>query len=223
MKTFPPALFCIADDPTRLKPGCGALLRADAPRDKGLAGGLIVLGADLGVEDLRPHLAAGGAGIALTGWRAGADIQRAAVLLSVAEAEEGLVVGSTPILAITDGILPAPVSPQGLCGKSSRLAALIWDCGSLMQALGAKRAFIENGEWTGAFAATRAAVLLAAAAAGIPAYDSVSDLAGAAFTEDCERSRNDGFFGRLARNPAQAAIIQAVYARAPLTPPSAAS
>ncbi|MDX3978855.1 hypothetical protein [Shinella sp.] len=189
--------------------GCGALVYAG---DSGIESRFVVVEPDASLETLRQAIAGGATGIALIGCRTGADIQRLAVLLSVAEAEENLAEGSTAILAITDGILPAPASPQGFSGKTTRLAGLIWDQRSLVKTLGVEPARTANGEWPPTFAAARAAVLLAAAAAGIPAYDSDSDLAGEAFLADCERSRADGFFGRLASDPTQMAIIQTVYA-----------
>lgn len=206
MEKLPHALLETAPPPA----GRGALVYTG---DSGIESHFVVVNPDASLETLRQAIAGGATGIALTGCRAGADIQRLAVLLSVAEAEENLVEGSTPILAITDGILPAPVSPQGFSGKTTRLAGLVWDRRGLVKTLGVEPTRTESGEWPPTFAATRAAVLLTAAAAGIPAYDSASDLAGELFATDCKRSRADGFFGRLAVNPLQTPIIEAVYAR----------
>lgn len=209
MEPLPHALLETTDGPASPPGGRGTLVCAG---DSRIERRFVVVDLDVGLETLRHTIADGAAGIALTGCRTGADIQRLAVLLSVAEAEENLAEGSTPILAITDGILPAPVSPQSFFGKTARLAGLVWDQRGLVKTLGVVPARTANGEWTTPFAAARAAVLLAAAAAGIPAYDSASDLNGEAFTADCVRSRDDGFFGRLASDPAQMAIIQTIYA-----------
>ncbi|WP_439631029.1 hypothetical protein [Shinella sp.] len=187
----------------------GALVYAG---DSGIESRFVVVNPDASLETLRQAFAGGATGIALTGCRAGADIQRLSALLSVAEAEENLAEGSTPIIAITDGILPAPVSPQGFSGKTTRLAGLVWDQRGLVKTLGVEPTRTESGEWPPTFAAARAAALLTAAAAGIPAYDSASHLAGELFATDCKRSRHDGFFGRLASDPAQISIIQTVYA-----------
>ncbi len=205
MEKLPHALF----ETIPPSAGRGALVYGG---DSGIESRFVVVNPDASLEMLRQAFAGGATGIALTGCRAGADIQRLAVLLSVAEAEENLVEGSTPILAITDGILPAPVSPQGFSGKTTRLAGLVWDQRGLVKTLAVEPTRTESDEWPPAFAAARAAVLLTAAAAGIPAYDSASDLLGELFATDCERSRDDGFFGRLASEPAQMAIIQTVYA-----------
>ena len=211
MRPLPPALIDAAAGDALPADCRGLLVRAG---DSRIGGNFLLVQMDAGLEMLRPALAGGSAGIILAGWRTGADIQRLAALLSVAEAESGLADGATPILALADGILPPPASPHGLAGKSARLAALIWDHHLLLRKLGARRTVTENGEWTAAFAAARAATLLAAAAAGLPAYDSLSEHVGAAFATECERSRDDGFSGRLARDPDEAAIISALYAPA---------
>ena len=170
-------------------------------------------GAAADVRTLRSAIAAGAAGIALAGCRTGADIQRLAVLLCVAEAEEDREDGSLMILGLTDGLLPAPGAPQGFAGKSPRLAGLVWDWAALARTLGLSRSRTERGEWTAPFAAARAATVLAAAAAGVPAYDSASDIGEEDFALSCARSRDDGFYGRIATNADQASLIETVYAR----------
>ncbi|WLS02354.1 hypothetical protein [Shinella oryzae] len=165
------------------------------------------------VDDLQAIVAAGSPVIGLAGCRKGADIQRLATLLSVAEAQAGRADGETRILALTDGILPAPAATEGFIGKSSRLAALVWDRLALENALATATPRMQDGTWTVAFAAARAAVLLAAAAGGIPAYDCACDLDGNSFQRDCETSRNEGFYGRIAKDAAQAAVIEATYLR----------
>ena len=212
MKPLPHALFDATTDDLTPPAGCGVLVRAGADRDSRNNSRFVVVDTDARVETLRHAIARGAAGFALTGWREGADIQHLAALLSVAEAEEDLTDGDTPILAITDGILPTPVSPQGFLGKSARLTAVVWDHRVLMQTLGAKRALNAAGDWTAPFAAARSATLLTAAAAGIPAYDSFSGLTGEVFEAACEQSRDDGFFGGLSNDPEQIPIIQTVYA-----------
>ncbi|MEW9615245.1 hypothetical protein AB3G45_15585 [Shinella sp. S4-D37] len=210
MKPLPRALVEATDILPALREGCGTLVRAG---DRGMKDGIVHVDAAIGVETLRRAIGGGAAAFALAGWRTGADIQRLAALLSVAEAEEGRADGATPILAITDGILPAPVSCEDLAAKSTRLAALVWDQKVLKRTLGAERALTVAGEWTAVFAAARSAALLAAAAAGLPAYDSLPDRVGEALEKACERSRDDGFFGALAGNAAQVATIRTVYGR----------
>jgi citrate lyase beta subunit len=213
MKTLPHALLHVPAGLSLPGHGHGSLGPYEEASDSAASYTYAVVDSSVRVETLRRALAGGATGVALKGCRTGADLQHLATLLSVAEAEEGLPEGAISILAMTDGILPAPLSPESLAGKSGRLAAVVWDHKALAQTLVTNRPFTERGEWTIAFAAARAAALLTAAAAGVPAYDSISNLAETAFTIDCERSRNEGFFGRLATDRAQASVIDTIYRR----------
>lgn len=206
MTTLPHALFL-------MPPAERALM---GRRDAGFAASghaCPVVNDESTVDDLRAIVAAGTPVIGRAGCRKGADIQRLATLLSVAEAQADRADGETRILALTDAILPAPAAPEGFAGKSSRLAALVWDRLALENALATATPRLQDGTWTVAFATARAAVLLAAAAAGIPAYDCACDLDGKGFQRDCEVSRNEGFYGRIAMDAAQAAVIEATYLR----------
>ncbi|SOC38868.1 citrate lyase subunit beta/citryl-CoA lyase [Rhizobium subbaraonis] len=149
--------------------------------------------------------------VTLEHWRTGAELQRFDVLLSVAEAEEGIPLGNTRILAWTDGMLPPPFAETGSAGKSRRLAGIIWDWRALAAALDATRAFNRAGEWTPAFAHARATTLLAARTADVAAYDVAPPGDGATFAENCRDARADGFSGRLALEPAQLAAINAAF------------
>jgi len=206
MKTLPRALFLM---PVAARAAMASL--DPGPIETGHT--FPIVDSESTVEDLRTILAAGTPVIGLAGCRNGADIQRVATLLSVAEAQVERADGTTLILALTNGILPAPIAPDSLSGKSARLAALVWDRFALENALPTATPHTENGEWTVAFAAARGAVLLAAAAAGVPAYDCAIDLEGGALQRNCEISQDDGFYGRVSRNAAQAAIIEATYHR----------
>lgn len=213
MEPLPHALFETSDTALSLPEGCGVLVRAGTAGDSRVKGSIVLVVATVDVKTLRGAIGGGAAGIALTGWRTGADIQRLSALLSVAEAEERRTNGATPIFAITDGVLPAPVSHEGLSEKSGRLAALVWDQSILRRTLGATRVLTQSGAWTAPFAAARAATLLTAAAAGIAAYDSFPDLTGAALETAGEQSRSDGFFGGLAGHVTQIAMLRTVYGR----------
>jgi citrate lyase subunit beta/citryl-CoA lyase len=176
--------------------------------------GVVTCSADADLRSLKAAIGANAAGILVTGCRSGAQLERLSVLLSVAEAEADQPEGSTAIIAATDGILPSfPTRPR-LTDGTGRLAALVWDQSALLETLGATRTHSGDGEWTGAFAAARAAVLLAAHGAGVPAYDAPTELVGEDFAQHCRRSHGDGFFGRLARDEAQIAIIDEIYGRA---------
>ena len=81
---------------------CPSPLPAPVPSSR-----TILLPPDESEEALRTVVRLRPTAVALLDCRSGADVQRLDVLLSVAEAEEGLDPGITPILAWTDGLLPA--------------------------------------------------------------------------------------------------------------------
>ncbi|MBB3974951.1 citrate lyase beta subunit [Rhizobium azooxidifex] len=151
--------------------------------------------------------------LALMGCRSGADVQRLDVLLSVAEAIEGVAPGTTRILAWTDGILPAPFDDAGFDGKSARLSGLVWDWRALARLLGASRCRNDDGAWTHAFASARTATLMSAKVAGVPVYEVAEG--GSDFAADCRRARADGFDGRVAVAAGQLAIINQAFASPP--------
>lgn len=151
--------------------------------------------------------------LALMDCRSGADVQRLDVLLSVAEAVEGVASGTTRILAWTDGLLPAPFDGAGFRGKSARLSGLVWDWRALARLLGASRCRNDNGAWAHAFASARTATLMSAKVAGVPAYEVAEG--GSDFAADCRRARADGFDGRVAVAAGQLAIINQAFASPP--------
>lgn len=189
------AVLCGASLSPGLRPGTGIYLTT--PDDS--------------EETLRSIVKRRPTGVALTNCHAGADVQRLDVLLSVAEADAGVEPGTTSILAITDGLLPPPLSPAGFVRKSRRLVGLVWDWQTLAQALGAARCQQADGRWTEAFAQARVATLVAAKAAGIAAYEVVPPRAGMDFEVECLAACADGFDGRATADAGQIATINAAF------------
>ncbi len=124
------------------------------------------------------------------------DIQHLAAKLAVREAEHGLPQGRTGILAAPadapDGVLALP----GLAGASPRLRGLVWDAGRLAAALGVADAA------AGPCRDARSLVVLAAAAAGVPALDGSPGAA-----EACADAARDGFSGVVAREAGEVPVI----------------
>ena len=209
MTPLPRTLCALAPDQPIPADRRGVLIPVERIGEMDIGGAIVVIKSDDDIATLYNALTAGAALIALTGCRTGADLQRLATLLSVAEAEIARPEGGTQILAFTDGILPAPAARESLAGKSARLAGLVWDQTALTATLGATRARTDAGDWTPAFTAARAATLLTAAAAGVPAYDSAIDLEENALDRALKRSRADGFFGHVAIARPRAAAIEA--------------
>ena len=98
-------------------------------------------------------------------------------------------------------------------GATDRLFGLSWGAEDLAAALGAARNRDADGDWLPTYELARSLCLLAAAAAGVAAIDTVfTDFRDA---EGLERyaanARRDGFSGMLAIHPAQVATINAAF------------
>lgn len=145
-------------------------------------------------------------GIILTDAKSGADVQRLGARLAVCEARYGIEDGKTRIMAVT-GVAAASFFRMGsFAGSSRRLSGLIWSPEGVVTQLGA------NG--TPAPGATerfadpvrlgRTLTLLAAADAGVPAFDATPlgikerDL----FIKARTRAQQDGFAGTVSDDPA---------------------
>jgi len=212
MTPLPCALHALAANQPIPADRRGVLIPAARIGETDIHGAIVIVETAPDIATLQKTLTAGAALIALKGCRTGADLQRLATLLSVAEAEAGLSEGSICILALTDGILPAPAARESLAGKSRRLAGLVWDHRGLSATLSATRTRTEAGEWITPFANARAATLLTAATARVPAYDSLPDIDDDVLARTCRQSRAEGFFGSLTTGATQMEAIETLYA-----------
>ncbi|MGB8277619.1 MAG: aldolase/citrate lyase family protein [Methylovirgula sp.] len=152
-------------------------------------------------------------GIVLPGAQNGADIQHLSVKLAVREAELGFGDGATKIIAMA-AATPASIFEMGsFAGASRRLAGLIFGADGLASALGPETRTSPDGTPTPPFALARSLTLFAAKAANVMAIDaaSPSDTDEASLRRMCETARRDGFSGKLAAEPAQLAIINAIF------------
>lgn len=150
--------------------------------------------------DLDAVMAGAPDAVMLPGAAGAADVQHLAAKLAVREAEHGLAAGRTAVIASVDtamGVLALPTMP----GASSRLLALGWDAAALAADVGAK------GERAQPCRSARGLLLIAAAAAGVPAIDAPSRKGGAALARECDAARRDGFSGKLALHPNQVPVI----------------
>lgn len=149
--------------------------------------------------------------------RHGADVQNLAAKLAVREAEFGLPDGSTQIIAIATETAGALFGLASYAGASRRLAGLTWGAEDLSAALGAETARLADGSHADPYRLARALTLLAARAADAEPIDTVftdfRDNAGLA--AECAAARRDGFSGKMAIHPAQAAVINAAFAPPP--------
>ena len=152
-------------------------------------------------------------GIMLPKSNSGQDVQQLSSMLRVQEAENGIEDGKTRILPLITET-PAGVFTGGTyAGCSARLAGLTWGAEDLSAALGARTARDGDGRYTDAFRLARAVTLIAAAAADVPAVDTVfpnfRDMA--AFEAECIIAERDGFTAKMAIHPDQVPIINAAF------------
>ncbi len=141
------------------------------------------------------------------------DVMRLAGHLQEFEQRHGLPAGDIRILPIATET-PAAVfalGGYGHCGE--RLYGLTWGAEDLGTAVGATTNKEADGRWTRPYELVRSLCLFGAAAAAVPAIDTLyaefRDAAGlrAACTEACR----DGFEGKLAIHPDQVPIINECF------------
>lgn len=164
-------------------------------------------------DDLAVVMKARPDGIMLPKAEGGNDVARLAAALRVHEAENGIEDGRTRILPIITETALGVLNAASYRGSSDRLAGLTWGAEDLSAHIGALAARHEDGSYTPLFQLARNMTLLAAAAAGVPAIDTVfpnfSDTE--AFTRDCQLAVRDGFVARMAIHPAQVETINTVF------------
>lgn len=165
------------------------------------------------LEDLRTVMPGCPAGIVLPKPSSAADAVRLGKLLDVLEQENGVTAGSTGILPIATERPEALFHMHEYAGATNRLRALTWGAEDLSAAVGASASRGEGGDWLPPYQLARSLCLFAAAAANVPAIDTVytdfSDASGLA--NYAAKSRRDGFRGMLAIHPGQIATINNAF------------
>lgn len=166
--------------------------------------------ADLDLEAVVP---AAPAGLVLPKPESAADVMDLAARLDELEATHGIEPGSVRIIALSTERPEALFSLGGYADASHRLAGLSWGAEDLSTAVGAVTNRDEAGEWLPPYQLARSLCLFAAAAAGVPAYDTVyTDFRNeAGLARYAAHARRDGFGGMLAIHPAQVAVIHAAF------------
>jgi citrate lyase subunit beta/citryl-CoA lyase len=144
------------------------------------------------------------------------DVRTADHYLSAFEADSGAPpkgpTGATRIVAIATET-PAAVFALGLyAGVSPRLEAITWGAEDLSACIGGNNRTID-GEYDGPYRLARSLCLLAAAAAGVIAIDTIytdfKDEAG--LRAECLAARRSGFAAKMAIHPAQLAVINEAF------------
>lgn len=165
------------------------------------------------LQDLQAIMPAGPDGIVLPKPRGAGDATQLAKLLDVLEQESELEPGRTGILPISTERPAALFGMGAYADATARLAAITWGAEDLSAAVGASASRDADGNWLPPYQLARSLCLFAAAAAGVPAIDTVytdyKDAKG--LTGYATAARRDGFEGMLAIHPAQVEIINAAF------------
>jgi citrate lyase subunit beta / citryl-CoA lyase len=143
----------------------------------------------------------------------GASVIHADAKLAVREATVGLPDGHIKILPIATETAAALFLAGTFAGASARLIGLTWGAEDLSADLGAQANRDAEGNFLDPYRLARALCIAGAAAAAVPAVDTVyvdfrnSD----GFRRECEDACRDGFAGKMAIHPAQVPIINEVF------------
>jgi citrate lyase subunit beta / citryl-CoA lyase len=143
----------------------------------------------------------------------GAAIVHADAKLAVREAQNDLPDGHIKILPIATETAAALFMVGTFAGVSSRLIGMTWGAEDLSAELGARANRDAQGRFLDPYRLARSLCLAGAAAAAVPAIDTVfvdfrND---AGFRRECEDACRDGFVGKMAIHPAQVPIINEVF------------
>ncbi len=163
--------------------------------------------------DLEAVVGAGPAGIVLPKPESAADAIDLAARLDELEAAAGLEQGRVLIVTICTERPEALFSLGGYRHSTPRLAGLSWGAEDLSSAVGAAASRGPDGDWLPPYQLARALCLFAAAAAEVPAIDTVYTRYGDndGLARYARAARRDGFGGMLAIHPAQIETIHRAF------------
>lgn len=156
--------------------------------------------------------------ILLPGSLGAASVQQLSAKLAVREAEFALADGSTRIIALAD-TARSLFGMGSYHGSSARLIGVAWSAEELRNDIGAETDRDSSGAYAGPYRLARDLTLIAAAAAGVAAIDTgfpgVHNEEG--LRAEALAARRDGFAGKIAIDPAQAAVINGAFPLRPTT------
>jgi citrate lyase subunit beta/citryl-CoA lyase len=147
----------------------------------------------------------------------GATVTHVDAKLTAREAIAGLPEGAIKILAQTVESAAGLFTAGTYKNCSARLIGMTWGPEDLSAELGAEANRESSGELTEPYRIARAMCLYGAAAAKVPAIETIHvDFRNAdVLRKDTEIARRDGFTGRLAIHPAQVPVINEVFTPSP--------
>jgi len=152
-------------------------------------------------------------GILLPKPRDGADVHRASHWLEAHEARCGYARDSVALIPLITESAAALLKAASFVDLPARVAGLTWGAEDLAADLGASGNKSADGEYEFTYQLARSMCLLAAAAAGVPAIDTIDTefKDGVAIERRARAARRQGFAAKLAIHPAQVAPIHAAF------------
>jgi len=140
------------------------------------------------------------------------DVRTLDHYLSAFEAAAGHAIGATRIVAIATETPQAVFALGNYAGTSPRLEAITWGAEDLSACLGGNNRTLD-GAYDGPYQLARSLCLLAAAAAGVAALDTIyTDFRDAeGLKSECAAARRSGFTGKMAIHPAQLEAINEAF------------
>jgi citrate lyase subunit beta/citryl-CoA lyase len=188
------------------------LLRANAAERARIWVRINPLDGPYALDDLVAILPAQPGGIMLPKVDGRADVEKLDHYLSALEVANGMEEGSTPVIVLITETAEAMFHTGDYKGVR-RLVALTWGAEDLADAVGAMSNRDMDGSFSFTFELARSLTLLGAAAAGVPAVETIcadfKDLE--ALKARAEIVRRNGFRGMLAIHPAQVDVINAAF------------
>jgi citrate lyase subunit beta/citryl-CoA lyase len=165
------------------------------------------------LDDLHAVMAGRPDGIVLPKCGGPADVIRVGHYLDAFEAASSTPAGSTSIIPVATETPQAVLSMQGYAQCGPRLWGLMWGAEDLSTAVGASANRNADGSYRSPFRLARDLCLLAAAAAGVVAIDTVytdfKDIEGLRL--EATDGRIEGFGAKAAIHPAQCDTINAAF------------
>jgi citrate lyase subunit beta / citryl-CoA lyase len=165
------------------------------------------------LADLAAVIAARPDGLVLPKARSGSDLAHLDHWLEALEAQHALPHRSIEVIALITETAGAMLNGSTFVEPPARVVGYSWGAEDLAADIGAAANRTAGGEFEFTFRLARAQCLLAAAAAGVDAYDT-TDIEwndAQALGQRVQASRRDGFIGKLAIHPAQIAPIHAAF------------
>ena len=171
------------------------------------------LDTDKAMPDLAVVMTGAPDGIVLPKTYSAKDAVALANALSALEARDGLVIGSTKILAVATETAESLFTLNSFIGATDRLYGMTWGAEDLAAALGASNNRLPDGTYDGPYLLARTLCLAACRAAEVMPVDTVftdfRNIEG--LEEEARQARRSGFFGKMAIHPAQSEPINRAF------------